>query len=139
MLQNTKAVTADAELLVFKRVQVAKRDEEGEGRKAEGKGKGKGKDRTTPGDLRSPTQPKAEGGADRGIKQAKMPEHEFQALREIRATEKNGKKACRFCNSSIGCSAPEGKCAFAHDLCILCGQNHTWCEHHQPSKSGGRR
>ena len=78
-------------------------------------------------------------GADRGTKRQKMPEHEFQALREIKATEKNGKKACRFWNSSIGCSAPEGTCAFAHDLCILCGQNHRWCEHHQPSKSGSRR
>ena len=43
MLQNTKAVTADAELLVFKRVQVTKRDEEGKGKKGEGKGKGNGK------------------------------------------------------------------------------------------------
>ena len=106
------------------------------------KGKGKGEDRTATGDPRSPTQhpiPKTEVGADRGIKRQKMPEHEFQALREIKATEKNGKKACRFWSSSIGCSAPEGTCAFAHDLCILCGQNHKWCEHHQPSKSGSRR
>ena len=43
MLQNTKAITADEELLVFKRVQVAKRDEEGKGKKGDGKGKGKGK------------------------------------------------------------------------------------------------
>ena len=42
MLQNTKAVNADAELLVFKRVQVAKRDEEGKGKKGEGKGRGNG-------------------------------------------------------------------------------------------------
>ena len=106
------------------------------------KGKGKGKDRTTTGDSRSAAPhliPKAEVGADRGTKRQKMPEHEFQALREIKATEKNGKKAFRFWNSSIGCSAPEGTCAFAHDLCILCGQNHRWCEHHQPSKSGSRR
>ena len=106
------------------------------------KGKGKGKDRAATGNSRSAapyfTQ-KAEVGADRGTKRQKMPEHEFQALREIKATEKNGKKACRFWNSSIGCSAPEGTCAFAHDLCILCGQNHRWCEHHQPLKSGNRR
>ena len=43
MLQNTKAITEDEELLVFKRVQVAKRDEEGAGKKGEGKGKGQGK------------------------------------------------------------------------------------------------
>ena len=59
----------------------------------------------------------------------KMPEHEFKALREIKAKEKNGKRACRFWNSSIGCSAPEGQCQFAHDICILCGQNHRWIDH----------
>ena len=43
MLQNTKAVKSDAELLVFKRAKVAKRDEVGKGKKGDGKGKGKGK------------------------------------------------------------------------------------------------
>ena len=42
MLQNTKAVKSDAELLVFKRAQVAKRDGGG-GEKGDGKCKGKGK------------------------------------------------------------------------------------------------
>ena len=65
----------------------------------------------------------------------KMPEAEFRALREIKAKEKNGKRACRFWNSSIGCSAQEGQCQFAHNLCILCGANHKWIDHHH---SGGR-
>ena len=41
MLRKTKAVKAVTELLVFKRVQVATRDE-GKGEKGDGKGKGNG-------------------------------------------------------------------------------------------------
>ena len=43
MLQSTKALKSDEELLVSKRVLVANRDEEGEVKKGDGKDKGNGK------------------------------------------------------------------------------------------------
>ena len=95
--------------------------------------KNHGKTQPTPGGGGPPAKKvKVETGSPKT--RQKMPESEFRALREIKATEKNGKRACRFWNSSIGCSAPEGQCQFAHNLCILCGQNHKWIDHH----SGGR-
>ena len=99
------------------------------------KGAGKGKNGSN----------KAEDGRDkkrtddepRGKKRPNMPDWEFKALREIKAREKNGVKACRYWNSSIGCAA-EGACPYAHNLCILCGQNHRWCDVHA-GRNGRRR
>ena len=88
---------------------------------------------------------KTEDGRDRkrtedvpgGKKRPSMPDWKFKALREIKAREKNGVKACRYWNSSIGCAA-EGTCPFAHNICRLCGKDNKCCAF-QVGNGGARR
>ena len=66
-----------------------------------------------------------------------MPDAEFKELKSIKPKEKNGAKACRYWNSSIGCAAGDG-CPFAHNLCYLCGKDHKWYDFHA-GRNGSRQ
>ena len=68
----------------------------------------------------------------------RLSEQEFAAINEIKAETRGGVRACKFWNSSIGCAGGDKGCPFAHNLCLLCGRDHRWCDRHG-QESGATR
>ena len=80
----------------------------------------------------SPTRDQKEttGQARTYRTKGRISEQEFAAINEIKAKTRDGIRACKFWNSSIGCANGDKGCTFAHNLCILCGRDHRWYDRH---------
>ena len=59
-------------------------------------------------------------------KPRRVPDEEWELLQKIKAPS-GAKPACRFWNSSSGCTSTN--CTWPH-VCASCGQSHKWVDHH---------
>jgi hypothetical protein len=88
--------------------------------------KGKGKGDTGKND--TPKGRGKKGGKDK----PRIPPAEWKKITTIDSTNPKDRKRpkCRWWNSSIGCDRADKDCQYTHGMCLLCNQNHKYCDRH---------